>query len=381
MVVALKSGRSTKTRAKPRAASTPRTAKKASASKASASKPPAAKKAIASKESGAANKGPAAKKASASTGSSVAKTTRLVAGRTIELSSLDKVMFPDGTTKGDLVDYYDAVAPRMLPFLRGRPLVLERFPDGIGRGGFFQKEVGAHYPDWVERVRVAKEGGRQNLVVCNDRATLVYLANQRAVVFHPWLSCTTDVGTPDTFVLDLDPPSEDFELVRNAARSCRRLFDELGMPVFLKTSGSRGLHLVVPLAGGEDFDAVREVAARLADELVRRHPRELTTEQRKAKRAGRVYLDIGRNAYAQTAVAAYSVRAREGAPVSAPLDWTELDSRKLGPRSFTIRNVLDRSDPWTGWRRRKCSMKSVGKKLEGMREKTAVTAVGAKRRS
>jgi bifunctional non-homologous end joining protein LigD len=271
------------------------------------------------------------------------------------------------------------MAPRMIPFLRGRPLVLERFPDGIDRGGFFQKEVGAHFPSWIERVRVRKEEGWQSLVVCNDAATLVYLANQRAVVFHPWLSCVTDVRKPDTFVLDLDPPSDDFTVVRKAARYSRRLLDELGMPVYLKTSGSRGLHLVVPLTGGDDFDFVRDVASRLAAELVRRHPGELTSERLKARRAGRVYLDIGRNAYAQTAVAAYSVRARDGAPVSAPLAWEELESKKLGARTFTIRNVLERLDPWQGWRRKKCSMKVVGKKLDEMEGERATRAGGAKR--
>jgi bifunctional non-homologous end joining protein LigD len=308
------------------------------------------------------------------------KTKRSVGGRTLELSNLDKALFPDGTTKGDLVDYYDEVAPRLLPFLRDRPLVVQRYPDGIERFGFFQKQVSEHAPSWLRRVRVRKEGGSQDLVVCDDRATLVWLANQAAIVLHPWLSCTADVRMPDTLVLDLDPATEDFADVRKAARLCRRLFDELDLPVFLKTSGSRGLHLVVPLAGGEDFDVVRSVAARIAAELARRHPRELTDEHRKARRAGRVYLDVARNAYAQTAVAPYSVRARDGAPVSAPIDWDELDSRKLGPRTFTIRNVLDRADPWKGWRRRKCSMERAGKRLEAMEEKPgrrSAAALGA----
>ena len=305
------------------------------------------------------------------------KSKRTVGGRTIEVSNLDKPLFPDGTTKGDLIDYYDAVAPRLLPFLRGRPLVLERFPDGIEKFGFFQKQVSEHAPEWVKRVRVRKEGGLQDLVVCDDRATLVWLANQAAIVLHPWLSCAADVRKPDTFVLDLDPPSEEFAAVRRAALLCRSLFEELGMPVFLKTSGSRGLHLVVPLAGGEDFDFVRDVGARMADVLAERHPKELTNEHRKAKRAGRVYLDIARNAYAQTAVAPWSVRARDGAPVSTPIEWAELDRKSLHARTFTIRNVLDRADPWKAWRRSKCSMLAVSKKLEEMERKPVVRAAAA----
>lgn len=292
-------------------------------------------------------------------------TARKYGGRVVETSNEDKVLFPqDGFTKRDLIDYYEKVADRMLPWLRGRPLVVERFPDGIASDGFFQKQTGSYFPSWIETVRVRKQGGWQKLVVCNDRATLLYLVNQAAFVLHPWLSRADRVDCPDLFVMDLDPPSADFSKVRTAARHCRKLFDQLDVPVFLKTTGSKGLHLVVPLSGKETFDTVREVARELARVLAARHPKELTVEQRIGKRRGRVYLDIARNAYAQTSVAPYSVRPLPGAPVSTPISWEELCRGRLDSRSFTIRNVLRRAgDPWAEFRRRRLRMATLQARL------------------
>jgi bifunctional non-homologous end joining protein LigD len=299
-----------------------------------------------------------------------ASSERRYGRRTVALSKLDKVLFPgDGITKGELIDWYEAVADRMLPFLAERPLVLQRYPDGIAGEGFYQKQVGAHAPDWIETVVVEKQGGTQTLVVCNDVATLVWLANQAAIVMHPWLSRRRAIDCPDVFIVDLDPPSGAFDQARSAARHCRSLFEELRVPVFLKTTGSKGLHLVVPLAGRESFDEVRTVARALMELLAARHAEELTTEHRKEKRRGRVYLDIARNAYAQTAVAPWSVRALAQAPVSMPIDWSELDSKKLHGASFTIRNARSRldADPWANWRRSRCSMATLAKRLASLR--------------
>jgi len=243
--------------------------------------------------------------------------------------------------------------------------VLQRYPNGIATPGFYQKQASTHFPDWIKTVRVRKQGGWQDLVVCDDSATLVYLANQAALTLHPWLSTAARIDCPDLLVIDLDPPAGKFAQARAAARQCRSLLDELEFPSFVKTTGSKGLHIVVPLGGREGFDRVRQVAARLTDLLAARHPDELTTEQRKEKRRGRVYLDIARNAYAQTAVAPYSVRALPGAPVSAPITWTELASPKLDARTWTIRNVLTRkSDPWADLRRSRCSMATLEKRLD-----------------
>ncbi len=294
---------------------------------------------------------------------------RRVGRRTVEIANPEKILFPVAKiTKLELVDYYDAVAEWMLPWLRDRALVLQRFPDGIAAEGFFQKQASEYFPDWIERVRVKKEGGSQELVVCNDRATLVYLANQASITLHTWLSRTHAIGRPDMLVIDLDPAGGRFERVRDAARWCRDLLEELGLVAFAKTTGSKGVHVVVPLDGKHDFDSVRELARDAVRLLAARHANVLTIEQRRAKRGERVYLDVGRNAYAQTAVAPYSVRAIEGAPVAMPISWRELDDPHLDARSFTLRDVpgllATRRDPWAGMRRRARSLAAARRRLD-----------------
>ena len=292
----------------------------------------------------------------------------------IETSNEDKPLFPDtGITKGQLIDYYEKIAEVMLPHVKKHPMVLQRFPDGIAKGGFYQKQAADYFPDWIPTVTVKKEGGTQDLVVCDNAATLAYLANQACISLHPWLSRTDKIDHPDLLVVDLDPPGADFDQVRVAARRCRTLLeDELGMTTFLKLTGSKGVHVVVPLSRREDFETVRAFARDAVDVLACRHPRELTTEHRKAKRRGRVYLDVARNAYAQTAVAPYSVRPLPGAPVAAPIEWDEISSRKLGPRSFTIKNVFrrlaSRDAPWAAMRRSARSLASARKRLDGLRD-------------
>ena len=276
----------------------------------------------------------------------------VVDSRTIELSNLDKVLFPDaGLTKGDLVHYYRRISNTMLPYLRNRPLNMHRFPDGIQGEGFFQQHASDYFPPWIERVRVSrKEDGTVEHVVCQDAATLVYLANQACITPHVWLSRIDALDRPDRLVFDLDPPTSDFEPVRAAARHLRSFLEELELPAFVMTTGSRGLHVLIPLDRSEGFDAVRSFARDLATALARRHPQQLTVEQRKAQRNDRVFLDYLRNSYGQTAVAPYSVRARPGAPVATPLEWHELAHRSLGPQSYTLRNIFRRlgqkADPW-----------------------------------
>ncbi len=301
--------------------------------------------------------------------------TRRAGRRTVETSNEDKVLFPrDGITKGDLVDYYQDVAPHILPWLRGRPLVLQRFPDGIEAEGFYQKQVGEHFPDWVETVEVEKSGdGSQELAVCNDAATLVYLANLGCVTLHPWLCRTDRLHHPDQLVVDLDPPGRDFSVVRAAARACRELFDAIELPTFVKTTGSKGVHVVVPLDRSADFDAVRAFARDLMGVLAARQPDALTTEVRKNKRRGRVFLDVARNAYAQTAVAPYAVRPLPGAPVATPIEWSELS--RVDARSFTAekvrRRLAQREDPWKGMARRAHGLGPARRRLDRLRERGA----------
>jgi bifunctional non-homologous end joining protein LigD len=240
----------------------------------------------------------------------------------------------------------------MLPYLRDRPVSMHRFPDGVDSGGFFHKDVPDHFPDWVRRVRVRKAGGSVTHAVVSDAKTLVYLADQACITPHVWLSRSDRLDRPDRLVFDLDPSSDDFGAVRTAALALGDLLDELELPRFAMTTGSRGIHVWVPLRRRHGFDQVRAFARDVAAMLAARHPDLVTIEQRKQKRGRRVLIDVMRNAYAQTAVPPYAVRPRGQAPVAVPLRWKELSSSRLRPDRWTIREVFRRlgrqEDPWRG---------------------------------
>jgi bifunctional non-homologous end joining protein LigD len=292
-----------------------------------------------------------------------------VDGKEIEISRPEKVLFPeDGITKGDLIDYYARIAPHILPHLRDRPLTLERYPNGIHTKRFFQKEVSSYFPKWLRTATVEKVGGTVTHLVCNDTATLVYIANQACVTPHIFLSRIDKLDIPDQMVFDLDPQGNDFELVRSTAVSFKQLLDELELPAFLKTTGSRGLHVVVPLQRRERYDTVRAVAREMAALIIDQAPKERTIESLKAKRGDRVFIDTNRNGYAQLVAPAYAVRARKGAPVSVPLQWSELKKKTLRSDSFTIRNVFDRlekvKDPWGDFWRSGASLAKAQRKLQ-----------------
>ncbi|MFF4381475.1 non-homologous end-joining DNA ligase [Kitasatospora sp. NPDC001547] len=291
-----------------------------------------------------------------------------VSGRTVEIKRAEKELFPgDGITKADLADYYRRAGRRILPHLRGRPLMLERHPDGIGDGRFMQKDTPDYFPDWIHRAELPKEGGTVGYPVCDDLATLLYLVDQACITPHRWLSKADRPDHPDLLVLDLDPSGEDFESVRRAAARLHELLDELDLPAALMTTGSRGLHVLVPLDHRAPFDDVRTFARDLADLLADRHPDELTTAARKQARRGRLYLDTQRNAYGQTAVTPYAVRALPGAPIATPLSWSELDDPDLTPQRWTIATIgerLEGDDPWAGELRRGRSLKAVARRLE-----------------
>ena len=290
---------------------------------------------------------------------------------TVRLTSLDRVLFPDaGVTKGELVEHYRAVADRMVPHLRGRPVSMQRFPEGIDGEGFFQKSAPDYFPAWIRRARVAKRGGTVEHVVCDNAATLVYLANQGCITPHVWLSRIDRIDHPDRLIFDLDPSGSDFAPVRFAALRLRELLIELELDAFPMATGGRGLHLVVPLDRRADFDAVRDFAREVAETLAARHPDRLTVEVRKNKRRGRVFLDILRNAYAQTAVPPYAVRARPRAPVAVPLAWEEVRSRALRGDAWTIRSMprrLATVDPWRGMARRARSLAGPRRRLAELR--------------
>jgi bifunctional non-homologous end joining protein LigD len=279
---------------------------------------------------------------------------------TIACSNVDRVMFPaDGITKGEMLGYYRNVAELMVPELRGRPLSVVRYTKGIDRGGFFQKHYQKHFPAWLDRV----SAGGKTLVdypIVDSAAGVVYLANQGAVEFHIWTSRKDALDRPDMLVFDLDPPEDrpevQFDLVRRAAQILRELLEQLGLPVFVKVTGSKGLHVVAPLDDAAGFDEVGALATRIGALVCRRHPDALTMEFYKKDRRGRLFVDVMRNAIGATLVAPYSLRGRPGAPVSAPITWSELGDAALradGLRLRDLRARLDRrGDPWRDLRSR-----------------------------
>ena len=270
----------------------------------------------------------------------------------VPITHPEKVLFPaDGITKADLAAYYERVAGWMVPHLHGRPVSMQRFPDGIDGKGFFHKDIPDYFPGWVRRAEVPKAGGTVTHVIVCDAETLVYLVGQNTITPHVWVSRADRVWQPDRLVIDLDPPpGSDFAAVRRAARQAGELLRELGFTPFAQVTGSKGIHVWTPLRRRAAFEDVRAFARDLGRVLAARHPGELTTEFRKAERGGRILVDTARNGYAQTAVPPYAVRPRPGAPVATPIDWDELSDSRLRPDRWNVSNVLRRlaakGDPW-----------------------------------
>lgn len=295
-----------------------------------------------------------------------------VTDRDVRISNVDKPFYPkEHVSKGEVIEHYQAVADVMLPHLAGRPLTLRRYPDGITEEGFVQQEAPDFGPDWLDVVDAPRRQGEGTVthVVCDDAATLVYLTNLAAIEIHPWLSTADRLDHPDRLVIDIDPPKGvEVGTLRDIARQFRDLFTEIGLTPFVQATGGRGFHVVAPLDRSENYDFVRELADDLAECLAGQHPDLLTTAQRKQRRGDRIFLDINRNAYGQTAIAPYSLRARPGAPVATPLDWSELGrATPNGHNIHTIRRRLARKDdPWTDIRRHAASPASARRRLSSL---------------
>jgi bifunctional non-homologous end joining protein LigD len=269
------------------------------------------------------------------------------------ISHPEKVLFPDGgITKGELCSYYEAMAPLMLPHVRGRPVTMERYPAGIDKKGFIQKDVSKGFPSWLERVGVdrrdEKEGGTVHYPLANDARSLIWMANQNSITPHVWCSRVPTLWKPDVCIFDLDPAGDEPKALRAAALLVRDLLDELGIRSFVKTSGSKGFHILtsVDSDGGADgegaFDSTWRFAHGAGAVLVKRHPAVFTQEFIKADRGGRIFVDTGRNGPGATLAAVYAVRPKPGAPVSAPCTWNEIERGTVGPRTFTLRTMAGR---------------------------------------
>ncbi|WP_100443995.1 non-homologous end-joining DNA ligase [Glycomyces xiaoerkulensis] len=301
----------------------------------------------------------------------MASRTIRVADRDIDLSKLDKELFPDDhLAKGDVIEHYRSVADAMLPHLAGRPLTMRRYPDGIDADGFYQKEASDHFPEWLRVVEMPQRaGGSVDHVVCDDAATMVYLANQATIEFHVWLSTIDKPDHPDRLVIDIDPPpGAEVDTLRRIARRLRDLYGELGLTAFVQATGGRGFHVVSPLDRSSDFGFVRDLAAGIADHLAERDPDLLTTAHRKERRGDRIFLDVNRNAYGQTFITPYSLRSRRGAPVATPLDWNELGrSTPNGHTAATIaKRLAQKADPWSAIDEHAAAPTTAGDRLEAL---------------
>lgn len=276
------------------------------------------------------------------------------------LTNPDKILFPrDGITKKDLGDYYNAIAPYMLPYLGEHPVTMMRYPNGIDGEGFYQKDIPDYFPEWIDRVAVINsDGSKTTYVLCQNEETLVYLAYQACITVHTWLSCADKLRYPDKMVFDLDPGEDTtFDMIRATALLIKKILDDRGLISFAMTTGSRGIHVVAPLKRSKDFDFVHKYSHDIAQELASQYPNELTTAIRKNERRGRMFIDAMRNTYSHLSVAPYSVRAKDGAPIATPLTWKEVHDPKLDPQKYTIKNIFKRlkkvGDVWDGYSKTK----------------------------
>ena len=260
----------------------------------------------------------------------------------VEISHPDRIIFPKKEiTKGDMASYYEKVAEQMLPYLKDRPLTLQRFPGGIGESGFYQKSISDYFPDYIKTVEVETEEGSNTQILCNDKKSLLYLVNQGTVSFHIWLSRKDKIRQPDKVVFDLDPPEDSFDKVKEAAKVVRNYLKKHKRDPQVMTTGQSGVHLYYSVRRGKDFDEIKKEARKVAEDVTKLRPDLLTTKIRKDQREGKIFVDYLRNAYAQTAICPFSLRPNEEAGIATPIEWDELS--KLENASFyNIDNIFKR---------------------------------------
>jgi bifunctional non-homologous end joining protein LigD len=290
----------------------------------------------------------------------------------IKVTHPERVLFDElGLTKEALAKYYDSVADHILPELKNRPLSLVRCPQGPGEGCFYQKHIDKAWSDEIERVPIPESDGEGIYAVANSAAAVVGLVQKGVIELHVWGATTRDLARPDRMVFDLDPDATvPWREVMAAARTTRDLLADIGLESFVKTSGGKGLHVAVPLATKHDWDEVKAFSRAVAENLAEDDPKCFTAKMAKKERTRRIFIDYLRNSPGATTVAAYSVRARQGAPVSTPLHWDELGGR-MKPSSFHAGNVVRRlqglhSDPWKTFRRTSQTLTAAMKRKMGV---------------
>jgi bifunctional non-homologous end joining protein LigD len=263
----------------------------------------------------------------------------------VNISNRQKIYWPDeGFTKGDVIDYYDKIADLILPHLKGRPLSLKRNPNGIRDSGFYHKDAGENAPGYVDVFKVKSESNNKiiDYIVCNNKATLLYVANLGCIEINPWNSTTKKPGHPTWMVIDIDPSDKNtFTEVVDTALAVKMVLDKAGIKSYCKTSGSSGLHVYTPLKNKYDYDTVRDFAQIIASLVQEQLPETTTLERSLSKRGPKIYIDWLQNSKGQTLASVYSLRPVPGASVSAPLDWKEVN-HQLHPKQFTIQNIFQR---------------------------------------
>lgn len=285
----------------------------------------------------------------------------------IDISNPGKILFPkSGFSKEDVVDFYTRIADHLIPHIQGRAITLKRYTEGIGKKGFFNKHAPEYFPDFIERVSIpmhSEPGRKMEMITVDEVDDLIYLAGQDVIELHMSLSRVTDPDIPDQVIFDLDPSDDDFEKVRRAALALKELLDEKKIRSFVNTTGSRGVHIHIPIKPDHSFDEVKPVVKQLAEELHEKVPELTTLEHRKNKRGNKVFIDYLRNDHGMTAIAPYSLRAIEGAPVATPIDWDELNDPDLGPQSYTLENIFRRlgqkTDPWEDFHVKKTALEDL----------------------
>lgn len=276
----------------------------------------------------------------------MAQGTLTVQGHDLHLTNLEKVLWPDDhITKAELLEYYQNISPYILPYLKNRPIMLHRYPNGINHEGFYQKDISKEPPPkWVKIESVEHTSGRHvDYVLVQNKATLLYVVNLGSIDLHPFEAQIGNLMYPDYFVLDLDPNEIDFERVIEVAQLIYQLLSEAGIKCYCKTSGSRGLHIYVPLARHFNYDQAKQIAQQIATQAHHQLPMITTLEHSKINKRNKVYLDYLRNNWTQTTVAVYSVRPKPHAPVATPLMWKEV-KKGLDPNDFTIKTIFKRLD-------------------------------------
>lgn len=271
----------------------------------------------------------------------------------VEITHPGKMLFPKARiSKKEVAEYYNKIAGFILPWINERPITLKCYPNGIDGDGFFIKHAPDYFPAFIQRVTVplGKKNTTMEMVRINEAKDLVYLTEQNTIELHMPLAKMADIKKPDQIILDLDPSDDDFEKVRFTAFVLKGILDSLQWPSFVKTTGSRGVHIHIPIKVYYSFHEIKAFAKQIAERLHEECPDKTTIEQRKNKRGNKVFIDYLRNDYGMTAIAPYSLRALENASIATPIDWSELKDKAIGPQSYHLKNIFYRlaqkNDPW-----------------------------------